>query len=151
MASRNKTDLYRPMIDVWDYVITVWKIRYANLPQPLLTCTYRSGVEQNELYARGRTVLTEVVNGKKVKVRKVTNAKSMESPHNIFPSMAFDVAFWDETKKSLDWSDHLFEKFWHIINEEKRFDGVVTWGGNFKSIQDRPHFEYKDWKDFKKK
>lgn len=149
MASRNKADLYRPLIDAFDYGVTVWKIKYPGMPQPFLTCTYRSGAEQNELYARGRTLLSETVNGKTKKVGRVTNAKAGESPHNIFPSMAFDIAFWDESKKALSWDTNLFKAFWDVVSV--KYGNVMTWGGNFKSIPDAPHFEYKDWKDFKGK
>lgn len=149
MPSREKVDLYRPLIDAWDYASMRWKMKYPGLPQPFISCTYRTGDEQNQLYARGRTVLKETINGKTTKVGKVTNAKAGESPHNIYPSMAFDIAFWKENKKGLDWDNDLFKKFWELMAE--KYEEIVTWGGNFNSIPDRPHFELKTWKDFKKR
>ena len=57
---------------------------YPHEPQPFITCTYRSGEEQNKLY-----------NSKP----KVTNAKAGQSPHNFNPSFAFDIGFIGEDKK----------------------------------------------------
>lgn len=148
MPSRKKADLYRPLIDVWDYAFMRWEMEYSKLPQPLLTCTYRSDAEQTALYNQPFDGKDNDGDGKiDEKNEKVTNAKAGQSPHNYFPSMAFDIAFWDEGKKGLDWSDHLFEKFWKLVQE--KYGDVVMWGGNFKSIPDRPHFEWKTWKDFK--
>lgn len=150
MASRKKVDLYRPLIDVWDYAEMRWDMEHPTLPRPFLTCTYRSETEQNDLYNQPWDKKDNDGDGKiDEKNEKVTNAKGGQSPHNIFPSMAFDVAFWDDNKKALDWSEHLFAKFWKLMCE--KYEKQMTWGGNFASIPDRPHYEWKTWKDFKKK
>lgn len=85
--------------------------------------TRRSLEEQAELYAKGRTKPG----------KKVTNAKPGYSWHNF--DLAFDCV---EIKngKCL-WSN----PNWKIIGKI----GVeldLIWGGNFKSITDKPHFEY---------
>lgn len=77
--------------------------------------------EQNQLYAIGRDLPG----------KKVTNAKGGSSYHNY--GLAIDLveikdlkANWDfDYKKLLPWA----EKY------------GFTWGGNFKSIVDKPHFE----------
>jgi peptidoglycan LD-endopeptidase CwlK len=77
--------------------------------------------EQNALYAKGRTTPGP----------KVTNAKGGSSYHNY--GLAIDLveikdltANWNfDYKKLLPWS----EKY------------GFTWGGSFKSIVDKPHFE----------
>lgn len=87
-------------------------------------CTYRSIAEQNRLYAQGRT---------KPGV-KVTNAKGGQSMHNY--RIAFDCG--PLINGDVAWNrEDLFRKIGAI--------GVklgLTWGGNFKSIKDLPHFEY---------
>ena len=52
--------------------------------------------------------------------------------------MAFDIAFKNENG-ALDWSPALFEKFALIIKQN--FNGLIKWGGDWKSFKDRPHFE----------
>ncbi|TGE05541.1 M15 family metallopeptidase [Hymenobacter fodinae] len=120
------------------------------LPKPLLSFTYRSPAVQNAFYAQGREPLAKVnalrkplnlyllgpVEGK----RKVTNAKGGQSPHNYLPAMAFDVAF-DKGNGVLDWSESLFKKFAAYV---LRYPGI-TWGGNFHSFKDLPHFEVTGW------
>ncbi|HRH25315.1 MAG TPA: peptidoglycan-binding protein, partial [Candidatus Paceibacterota bacterium] len=85
---------------------------------------YRSIERQNELYKQRP---------------KVTNAKGGESFHNY--GVAFDVIF---TKTG-------YKGNWDKIGKIGKAMGL-TWGGDFKSIKDRPHFEltldYK-LKDFK--
>lgn len=85
--------------------------------------TRRSLQEQADLYAKGRTVPG----------KKITNAKPGFSWHN------FDLA-WDcveiKAGKCL-WTN----PNWKIIGEIGMDLGLI-WGGNFKSITDKPHFEY---------
>lgn len=87
-------------------------------------CTYRSFKEQDDLYAKGRTVPGKIV----------TNAKGGQSYHNFRvaydcgPSVNRQIA-WDRTD--------LFKK----IGEIGESIGL-EWGGRFKSIKDLPHFQY---------
>ena len=82
----------------------------------------RTYEEQNDLYEQGRSK-----SGK-----KVTNAKGGYSNHNF--GTAFDIGVFDGTK-------------W--IPEDPRYKAVgalgselgLEWGGNWKSIQDEPHFQ----------
>lgn len=101
---------------------------------------YRSFERQNELYAQGRTDMSKP---------KVTNAKGGESFHQY--GVCFDVIF---TKTG-------YKGNWAKIGKIGKAMGF-TWGGEFKSIVDKPHFEltlgYKlkdfqqgkiDWSKFK--
>ena len=99
-----------------------------------LTATYRSKEEQDILYAKGRTT----------KGPKVTNAKGLQSPHNFKPSMALDVAF--DVNGKTDWNDKYFILFAPYMKNPN-----ITWGGGFKSIPDKPHYEIKNWQEYLKK
>ena len=94
----------------------------------IVVCTYRNRAMQ-EVYFK--------------KIPKVTNARGGQSPHNYYPSMAFDIAFVKVGKRELDWSPKLFKEFWAILQTKTN---RITWGGNFKSFKDRPHFELTNWK-----
>jgi LAS superfamily LD-carboxypeptidase LdcB len=77
--------------------------------------------EQNALYAIGRTVEGE----------KVTNAKGGESYHNY--GLAIDIAEVKNAKVTWDSDFDSIAK----IGIKHGFE----WGGNFKSIIDKPHFQ----------
>jgi len=81
----------------------------------------RTIAEQDALYAIGRTVKGKIV----------TNAKGGQSYHCY--GLAIDVV---EMKNGTANWDFAYEKLKPIAD---RF-GIV-WGGNFRSIIDRPHFE----------
>ena len=81
----------------------------------------RTIAEQNALYAQGRTTAGKIV----------TNAKGGQSFHNH--GLAIDVVEMINGKPNWNFD---FSKLKPIAD---RF-GMV-WGGNFKTIIDRPHFE----------
>lgn len=87
-----------------------------------VTDTLRTWAEQDEKYAQGRTKAGSIV----------TNAKGGQSNHNF--GLAMDVveivngkAVWDS-------------KNWDKIGKIGKSVGFF-WGGDFKSITDKPHFE----------
>ncbi len=85
---------------------------------------FRTYAEQNALYAQGRTT----------KGKKVTNAKGGQSNHNF--GLAIDVA---EIKNgNIDWNEQ--EKVLPKIAPIGKKWGF-EWGGDWKSIVDKPHFE----------
>jgi len=101
----------------------------------IITQTLRTKTEQDELWAQGRT--TPGV--------KVTNAKYPQSMHCW--GLAFDFvpviggkAIWNKPD--------LFKK----IGALGKSMGL-TWGGDFKSLKDMPHFEAPnhDWKELQAK
>lgn len=83
-----------------------------------ITEGYRSPERQAELYAQGRTAPGKIV----------TNAKQCESIHQY--GCAFDVVF---IKTG-------YEGNWDKLGQLGKMLGF-TWGGDFKSIKDKPHFE----------
>lgn len=91
--------------------------------------TLRTVKEQDALYAQGRTTPGNIV----------TNApgSSYSSYHQW--GTAFDI-YRDDGQGAYNESDQFFEKVGKI--------GVsigLEWGGNWKSIVDKPHFQLPDW------
>ena len=114
-----------------------------NLPKGVrlrFTQTLRTIKEQDDLYAQGRT--------KKGKI--VTNAKGGQSIHNW--GLAFDIVILldkdnNGTFESVSWE---VDKHWKRVVDFFKSKGW-TWGGEFKSLYDAPHFEYtqgKTWKHY---
>lgn len=99
---------------------------------------FRSAKEQNALYAIGRTKPG----------RKVTNAKGGESFHNY--GLAFDIVLLYDN----DGNGTFETASWDTLRDGDK-DGVAdwmeivkyfkskgwTWGGDFKSFKDKPHFQ----------
>lgn len=88
--------------------------------------------EQNKLYAQGRTAPGNIV----------TNAPGGSSYHNY--GLAIDFAFLLKNK-SISWNDKKDfdgDKIADWMEVVKVFKNAgYTWGGDFKSIKDNPHFE----------
>jgi peptidoglycan L-alanyl-D-glutamate endopeptidase CwlK len=98
----------------------------AGLPL-VLTTTFRTRDEQQDLYDQGRSVPGRIV----------TNARPGESPHNA--GLAFDVAF----------AETLYEEPRPGAWDELGAIGLalgLQWGGRFLTPIDRPHFEWRDWR-----
>ena len=91
----------------------------------LVTNTLRDSEYQEYLYSLGRSKPGNIV----------TNMKLI-GPHGF--GLAYDVV--PVVNGKAVWDDN---KLWSIIGEEGRKLGL-TWGGNWKSIVDKPHFEYTD-------
>lgn len=95
-----------------------------------MTHGYRTYPEQHELYSLGRTKPG----------RKVTNSKPGESMHNF--GLAFDICF----KGDDPYLDKLTPKdsadLWLFVGSIGKSIGL-HWGGDFSSILDKPHFEYR--------
>ena len=99
----------------------------------LITCTWRSGIEQAELYAQGRTT----------KGRIVTNARAGESLHNFLlngnpAARAIDVVPMVLGKPMWD-AEH---PLWERLGELGESVGL-QWGGRWRK-PDKPHFEVKE-------
>ena len=88
----------------------------------IITCGYRSIAEQDALYAQGRTKPG----------RRVTNARGGQSWHNY--GLAIDIVFIRGGKA--DWNGP-----WEAIGVIGERLGL-TWGGRWKRLPDRPHFEW---------
>ena len=87
-----------------------------------VTSAYRDCEEQNRLYAKGRTAPGKIV----------TNAKCGKSSHNY--KKAVDVVEFKNGKPL--WSN----PNWNRIGEIGESVGL-EWGGRWKSIVDKPHFQ----------
>ena len=99
----------------------------------LVTCTYRSELEQAELYAKGRTAPGKIV----------TNAKPGQSLHNTKrngnpAARAFDVV--PIVAGKLVWDAK--HPHWDKLGQIGESVGL-KWGGRWKK-PDRPHFELKE-------
>lgn len=102
-------------------------------------CGERTIEEQFELYKKGRLFK----DGKWVKVgATVTNidGKLKKSKHNYSPSKAVDVVPYP-----LDWNDlNSFKKLGEVVKATaKELDIEISWGGDWISFKDYPHYEIK--------
>lgn len=105
-----------------------------------LSCTYRSGEEQDALYEEGRTKPGSIK----------THARAGQSPHNCTDpdgnpaSRAFDFFVYMPDGIQLDWSGD--SERWKKAIKIGQHLGLVS-GSTFKSFKDNPHMEMPDWKD----
>lgn len=103
-----------------------------------VTSTLRTAVEQDALYAQGRTKPGQIV----------TNAKGWQSLHNYALALDFalivdsnadniyDQTSWD-TKK--DYDGDLKSDWMEVVNTFKKYGW--EWGGDWKSFKDMPHVQ----------
>ena len=129
--SRLMEDLHPELQIAYSYAESRFNALYPNV-NVFRTCTYRNNAMQ-DVYFKKRP--------------KITNAMAGQSPHNYYPSLAFDIAFLEN--KQLSYKPKYFKEFYDII---KGYNGNadITWGGNFKSLPDAPHFELTNWKQLAK-
>lgn len=104
--------------------------------------TLRTVAEQDALYAQGRTKAG----------KKVTNAKGGQSIHNY--GLAFDIVILldKDNNGTFETASFSVDKYWMIVVDFFKAKGW-TWGGDFKSLYDAPHFEYtkgKSWQYYSK-
>ena len=130
MASRDIKDCHFIISDSVPKAITKFKELFPLLPQPFVTCSFRSNEEQDALF---------------LLKPKVTNAKAGESPHNYMPSLAFDIGFITVDKK-LSWDVQLFKDFANII---KDIEPRIEWGGTWAKFKDAPHYQIFNWTNYK--
>jgi len=123
--SRLMEDLHPKLQEAYLYAEKKFNALHPNV-NVFRTCTYRNNAMQ-EIYFKKRP--------------KITNAKAGQSPHNYYPSLAFDIAFLEN--KKLSYNPKYFKEFADILQFYKF---KITWGGNFKSLPDAPHFELSNWK-----
>jgi len=97
----------------------------------IVTAGVRSVSEQQALYAQGRTRPGRIVTNVDGVIRR--------SNHQIKDDgfgHAVDIAFLDDRGKP-SWEEH---HPWELLGAMARQQGLV-WGGDWKSIVDRPHVE----------
>lgn len=115
--------------------IAAWTEAQAAMPANIKIIVIqglRSMAESDALYAQGRTAPGEIV----------TNAPGGSSYHNY--GLAFDFAMVTNGK-----DDNAVGPHWMQVVAIMKKHGM-TWGGDFASIKDNPHFENKyghNWRD----
>jgi peptidoglycan L-alanyl-D-glutamate endopeptidase CwlK len=117
-TSRDPALLQPQLQAAWQYAKAEWANRHPDLPQPILTATYRGPRDQERAFRNGKS-----------------KAKFGQSMHNFKPAYAFDVAFLDSEGRA-DWSFHLFEKMADILEALG-----LEWGGRWPGLVDGPHFQ----------
>ena len=122
----------------------------------VITQTLRSMELQDAYYSQGRNSLS-IVNTKRKKANLspitekenksiVTKATAGSSPHNY--GFAWDIACIVNGK--VDYNNLELYKKCGDVAKTISFEGyTIEWGGNFKSIKDYPHFQLKNWKNYK--
>lgn len=144
MASRDKKDLHNILVSAYEKACEAYKKEHPSLPQPFLTCTFRSDAEQEALFNQPSDGKDNNQNGIiDEKSEKVTQARAGQSPHNYKPAPAFDIAF-ITVKQTLSWDIVNFKLFADIIKE---IEPLLEWGGDWK-FKDAPHFQLKNWKNY---
>lgn len=115
----------------------------------IFTCTYRSGTEQNELYAQGRSKPGRIV----------TNARAGQSKHNFEISgkpaaLAFDIvpmrhgkAIWGTSGNGIDDNPADDDKddleLWQRLGAIGEKLGLNWYGRPGARFKEFPHFEWK--------
>ena len=120
----------------------------------VVTQTFRSPELQEAYYSQGRELL-EIVNLKRKKVgldkitekenKIVTKAAPGKSPHNW--KMAWDFVPLVDGKPAWNRLD-LFDKAGAIARKMNYQGYSLEWGGDFKTIKDKPHIQLKNWKNY---
>ena len=97
-----------------------------------VVCGHRSDEEQDLLYAQGRVTDGPIV----------TYKRGGESIHNTDPSRAVDLAPWVRGR-GIVWDDvGLFHELAGVVRYCGFLRGIdVTWGGEWKTFMDAPHFQ----------
>jgi len=93
---------------------------------------YRNLDEQTRLYNQGRTTDGKIV----------TNAKAGQSPHNF--NCAVDCWIMNEHNTLIDWNNIAYKDL--CREHATTVFNKIAWGGNFHTIIDYPHWEYKNWR-----
>lgn len=98
----------------------------------IVTCTYRNGIDQDALYAQGRTAPGKMV----------TNARAGESRHNHVgadfkpAALAFDICIMNHGK--CDWD--IANPNWKNAGKIGKSVGL-EWAGDWQSFKEYPHFQ----------
>jgi peptidoglycan L-alanyl-D-glutamate endopeptidase CwlK len=119
--------LFRPKVDQF---LAEVKEQHIDM---IVTCTFRSGPEQNALYAQGRTLPGKIV----------TRARAGQSAHNF--GMAIDVVPIVNGKPEWDGTDLV----WQEIGTIGQSCGLEWYGAPHSKFFELPHFQLPNWETFK--
>lgn len=97
-----------------------------------IICGFRSKEEQEEAFCKG-----------------CSKAHFGQSPHNFNPARAVDIVPYPIPMKNGQWDNN--SKEWNevanlFLEIAKQKNIQITWGGTFKKLVDKPHFELTGWK-----
>lgn len=129
MASRDIRFL-TPFLQRVFFNLRSWYVQMFPGRDLVLTCTYRSCEEQNELYQQGRTKPGPIVTN--------VDGIKVKGKHNYNPAKAFDFAVLIDGKET--WSDKYYDSAW-LFFRQAGLTKKVSWGRNWKNFKDRPHIE----------
>lgn len=132
MASRSLADLHPRLRTLAAQFVDRCATRGVRV---LIYMTYRSAAEQDALYAKGRTAPGP----------RVTNARGGQSKHNATvdgqpAARAFDCCPTDDAGRPIWAGEH---PHWETMAAVGKSLGLV-WGGDWKTLKDKPHFELAD-------
>lgn len=100
----------------------------------VLTCTWRSVVEQQRLYRQGRGAEGPIVTN--------VDGVTKKSKHNLFPARSFDLAVDvdpSEVKRKVTWEPEKYEPLVTLCPKL----GLIS-GGSWTHFKDYPHVEMPD-------
>ena len=93
-----------------------------------------------------RFIVIETTRGKasqnQAKASGHSNARFGQSPHNYVPALAVDLGPWNYPGKLADY--HELALRMQLAARELKIG--ITWGGDWHSLKDWPHFELSNWK-----
>jgi peptidoglycan LD-endopeptidase CwlK len=104
----------------------LFMVRSSGVDARILSGT-RTYAEQDHLYRKGRGANTEP---------KVTNAKGGQSNHNF--GIAWDIGLFENGQYVTD--ETKYAPIAHMVLPDFP---ELEWGGNWKSLKDVPHYQYK--------
>lgn len=123
---RNLDGVHPDLVEVVKLAIQITKIDFG-IPY---NGGYRTAKRQADLYAQGRTTIGNII----------TNADGVNSKSKHQTGMAVDVYAYIDGKSSWD-EFHLSMVACAMLEAANRLCVNLRWGGLFKSIDDKPHFE----------
>ena len=110
-----------------------------------IICSYRSSIQQYELFKKGRDEQGNIIDKGKVVTYK--DGYHKKSKHNVIPSPAVDIMCYDENGKAT-WEHKYYETVAEHIQEvadklfeDDKVEKRLVWGGNWKNFTDLPHFQ----------
>jgi len=133
---------FREKIEMILSEVEAYCVKHCPEYKPGIVEGFRTTKRQKELYAQGRTTKGKIV----------TNKNGTTNPSNHQSALAVDVAF----KRSGAFRWDVPNDLWEYLGHCARAQGL-TWGGDWKTLVDRPHIEWptadnatytkaKDWK-----
>jgi peptidoglycan LD-endopeptidase CwlK len=95
-----------------------------------IICSVRSKADQDQAYNLKRS-----------------RAHFGQSPHNYFPSLAFDFIPYPFTDE--DWDDLAkFDAIAKVLKDVATPEVAIHWGGDWATFKDTPHIELQDWRKY---